>query len=104
MKKLALALTALAVIAVFSSPVEAGHQRRGSYHRELQHRSYHRSLTHRDAHRYPISYRQHDRLHDDLRHDAYHDRLEHRSNHRYDRGRRIGIGFSGRGFSFWLGH
>ncbi len=99
MKKFALALTVLAAIAVFSSPAEAGHQRHGSSHQELRHRSYHRSVTHRDAHRYPISYRQHD----NLRHDVYHDRLEHRSNHRYDRGRRIGFGISGRGFSFWLG-
>jgi len=99
MKRIALSLAALGVLAVVNTPATAsdlsvllrgmfydGHnvvrENHVRHHDDLEHRGYHQELDHRTAHRYPMTYRQHDNLHDNLDHDAFHDDLEHRSAHR----------------------
>jgi hypothetical protein len=104
MKRLILAVSAFAALAILGSSAKAdpwGHDR---LHDDLDHRAYHRALDHREAHRYPMTGWQHRQLHNDLRHEAYHDRLDHRLYHqsygpyRYY-GPRQSFGYSGPGFS-----
>ncbi len=119
MKRFALTLTALAVLALFSVPASAAdyyyrrvirHNNHVQHHDNLDHRAFHRDLQHRDAHRYPMTYRQHSGVHDQLGHEAFHDRSEHRSAHYnraytpiYHYGHGSGIGFRSRGVSLWFG-
>ena len=97
MKRVALSLGVLAVVAMLASsaaaqygyspyysPYSGGYYpqaRHARHHDDLEHRAYHRELDHRAAHRYPMTYWQHDALHDDLDHGAFHDHLEHRRAH-----------------------
>ena len=99
MKRIALSLTVVGILAVFTTSASASdltvflrggafgrhlaaQQNHSRHHDDLGHRAYHRDLDHNEAHRYRMSYRQHGRLHDSLNHDAYHDNSEHRSAHR----------------------
>ena len=133
MKRIALSLAALGMLAVFNAPASASDltvllrgrafgrhlaavQNHSRHHEDLNHRSYHRELDHNEAHRYSMSYRQHGRLHDSLNHDAYHDNVEHNSAHRTRAYRptyrhtyrpsyhRSTIYFPRAGFSFSFGH
>jgi hypothetical protein len=128
MKRTLLILAAVGALAVLATEARAA-DRYGYYyyspranhqahHDDLDHRAYHRELNHRDAHRYPMTWQGHERLHDNLDHDAFHDQLEHRAAHRYNAyspyrsygygyssgyGCYNGFGYSGRGFSIYIG-
>ena len=128
MKRIALSLAALGMLAVFNAPASASdltvflrggafgrhlvaQQNHSRHHVDLNHQAYHRDLNHNAAHRYPMSYRQHDGLHDSLNHDAYHDNVEHNSAHRtrayrpyYRSHHRSYITFPRGGFSISFGH
>lgn len=111
MRRLAMTLAAMAVLAVGNS-AKADGWRHSRYHDDLDHREFHRELYHGDAHRYPMSWRQHERVHDELDHDRFHDYREHRSYHRYHYRPYSyygggyyapGIGVRTGNFSLWLG-
>ena len=103
-------------LTLFTASAKAQDPYHDRYHDQLEHRDFHRDLDHRDAHRYPMTWRQHERLHDELDHEAYHDRLEHRQFHRrydyyyapyqgyyYPQNSGYGFGYQGRNFSFYYG-
>lgn len=129
MKRIALSLTVLGMLAVFNAPANASdvtvflrggsfgrylatQQNHNRHHVDLNHRSYHREVDHNNAHRNPMTYRQHGRLHDSLNHEAYHDNVEHNSAHRTRAYRptyrsynhRSSFYFPRSGFSFSFGH
>ncbi len=129
MKRIALSLAALGMLAVFNAPASASdltvflrggsfgrylaaQQNHSRHHEDLNHRSYHRELEHNAAHRYRMSYGQHGRLHDSLTHESYHDAVEHGSAHRTrayrptyrSYNRRSTIYLPRAGFSFSFGH
>lgn len=116
MKRITLAIAAVALLTLASTSAMAGDRQHHRVHHSLNHRAYQRAVIHEITHQAGVGYYGHEVLHDVLDYSTYRDSRRHNNYHGYGSYRRgyygghhgyrhygSGIGVGGNGFSLFFG-